>query len=108
MQGGFANFILAVDDIQASCTQPTSRGVESNDKPAEQSWGSWAIIVRRGARHAPPALDAAASRMESRVDESATQPGGLTDDVLRMAAWRTRPLGPRTTERATRRHAPSA
>ncbi len=44
MLGGFANFILNVDDMQATYEQLTARGVEFVDKPTPQPWGWWASI----------------------------------------------------------------
>jgi predicted enzyme related to lactoylglutathione lyase len=42
--GGFANFIFAVDDINATYAELSARGVEFEDKPAQQPWGWWATI----------------------------------------------------------------
>jgi lactoylglutathione lyase len=42
--GGFTNFIFAVDDIQATYTELSARGVEFPDKPSQQSRGWWATI----------------------------------------------------------------
>src|SRR5215470_19926840 len=44
MIGGFANFIFNVDDMQATYTELTSRGVEFVDKPSQQPWGWWATL----------------------------------------------------------------
>jgi predicted enzyme related to lactoylglutathione lyase len=44
MVGGFANFIFGVDDIQATYQELSARGVEFEDKPAQQPWGWWASI----------------------------------------------------------------
>jgi predicted enzyme related to lactoylglutathione lyase len=44
MLGGFANFILNVDDMQATFDELTARGVEFVDKPSQQPWGWWATI----------------------------------------------------------------
>jgi predicted enzyme related to lactoylglutathione lyase len=44
MIGGFANFIFAVDDMQATYQQLKERGVEFVDEPAQQPWGWWASI----------------------------------------------------------------
>ena len=44
MLGGFANFILNVDDMQATHKELTARGVEFVDQPSEQPWGWWASI----------------------------------------------------------------
>lgn len=42
--GGFANFIFTVDDIEATYAELTARGVEFQDKPAQQPWGWWATL----------------------------------------------------------------
>lgn len=42
--GGFANFIFTVDDINATYTDLSGRGVEFSEKPAQQPWGWWASI----------------------------------------------------------------
>jgi len=44
MMGGFTNFILNVDDMDATYSELTSRGVEFVDKPSQQPWGWWATI----------------------------------------------------------------
>src|SRR4051794_33842030 len=44
MVGGFVNFILDVDDMQATHAELTGRGVEFVDQPAQQPWGWWASI----------------------------------------------------------------
>ena len=44
MMGGFTNFIFNVDDMQGTCSELESRGVEFVDKPAQQAWGWWATI----------------------------------------------------------------
>jgi predicted enzyme related to lactoylglutathione lyase len=44
MLGGFTNFIFDVDDMQATYAELTARGVEFEDKPAQQPWGWWASI----------------------------------------------------------------
>jgi predicted enzyme related to lactoylglutathione lyase len=44
MVGGFANFIFNVDDMEATCAELTSRGVEFVDKPSQQPWGWWATM----------------------------------------------------------------
>jgi predicted enzyme related to lactoylglutathione lyase len=44
MLGGFANFIFAVDDLQATYDELTARGVEFVDKPSQQAWGWWATL----------------------------------------------------------------
>jgi predicted enzyme related to lactoylglutathione lyase len=44
MLGGFANFIFNVDDMQATYTELSARGVEFADQPAQQPWGWWASI----------------------------------------------------------------
>ena len=44
MLGGFATFILNVDDMQATFSELSSRGVEFVDQPARQPWGWWASI----------------------------------------------------------------
>ena len=42
--GGLANFIFAVDDMQATYNELSARGVEFVDEPAQQPWGWWATI----------------------------------------------------------------
>jgi predicted enzyme related to lactoylglutathione lyase len=42
--GGFASFIFAVDDLQATYEQLSARGVEFPDKPSQQPWGWWATL----------------------------------------------------------------
>ena len=44
MMGGFTNFILDVDDMDATYAELSARGVEFVDKPAQQPWGWWATI----------------------------------------------------------------
>ena len=44
MMGGFTNFILDVDDMQATFKELSGRGVEFVDQPAQQAWGWWATI----------------------------------------------------------------
>jgi predicted enzyme related to lactoylglutathione lyase len=44
MLGGFATFIFDVDDIQATHSELSGRGVEFVDQPAQQPWGWWASI----------------------------------------------------------------
>jgi lactoylglutathione lyase len=44
MMGGFTNFIFDVDDMEATCSELSARGVEFVDKPAQQPWGWWATI----------------------------------------------------------------
>jgi predicted enzyme related to lactoylglutathione lyase len=42
--GGFANFIFAVDDIEATYNELSARGVEFSDKPSQRPWGWWATL----------------------------------------------------------------
>ena len=44
MMGGFTNFILNVDDMDATYAELSGRGVEFVDKPSQQPWGWWATI----------------------------------------------------------------
>jgi len=42
--GGFTNFIFAVDDLQATYSELSTRGVEFPDKPSQQPWVWWATM----------------------------------------------------------------
>ena len=44
MMGGFTNFIFDVDDMQATFTALSGRGVEFVEEPAQQPWGWWASL----------------------------------------------------------------
>ena len=42
--GTFTTFIFNVDDMEATCKDLESRGVEFGDKPRKQPYGWWATI----------------------------------------------------------------
>ncbi len=44
MVGGWAPFILAVDDMQKTYEELSGRGVEFQEAPAKQDWGWWAVF----------------------------------------------------------------